>query len=151
MKQLLLIVLLAGLAGPVLSQQRVSQPASKNEVLQEKYCSSLFSTAHGEYFDLLDDRTTASAISYLNILDWLQGRVAGLQIFTARDLTRVPIIRNQLATVYVDEFRVSYDYLNSLPVADIAMIKIIKGPFVGNPGSAGGTIAIYTIRDDDEP
>ena len=37
-------------------------------------------------------------------------------------------------------------YLDMLPVTDIAMIKIIKGPFVGAWDGAGGAIVIYTIR-----
>ena len=149
MKKLFLIVFLSGLYWTGFGQ-RISQPRSKNELLQEKYCSALFSTPHGEYFDLLDESTSTTALSYFNILDWLQGRVAGLQVFTARDGTRIPVIRNQATTVYVDEMRVSYDYLNSLPVADIGMIKVIKGPFIGNPGAGGGTIAIYTILGEEE-
>jgi outer membrane receptor for ferrienterochelin and colicin len=42
-------------------------------------------------------------------------------------------------------------YLGDLPVADIAMIKVIKEPFVGAVGNgAGGVIAIYTMKGDDE-
>jgi len=41
--------------------------------------------------------------------------------------------------------------LNFLSVNDIAMIKVIKGPFVGAIGNGGGgTIAIYTIKAGDE-
>jgi len=36
------------------------------------------------------------------------------------------------------------------PVSDIAMIKIIKGPFLGGWGAGGGAIAIYTIRGDED-
>ena len=150
MKKLFLILILFVMALPVFSQQRIARPFSRAQVLNEKYCSSLFASPDGEYFDLLDEGTNIAAISYLNILDWLQGRVAGLRVFTTRDLVRIPFIRNALATVYIDEVRVSYDYLNLLPVSDIAMVKVIKGSFVGNPGAAAGAIAIYTIQGDDE-
>jgi hypothetical protein len=41
--------------------------------------------------------------------------------------------------------------LNDIPTADIAMIKVLKGPFVGAVGNGGGgTIAIYTVKGDDE-
>jgi outer membrane receptor for ferrienterochelin and colicin len=76
--------------------------------------------------------------------------VAGLQIYTTKNNLRIPFIRNQRAAVYVNEIRMDYDYLSMLPVNDIAMIKVIKGPFVGGWGGAGGAIAIYTIRGEDE-
>ena len=150
MKKLFFIVMILAFSLPAFSQKRLAQSKTKEEVLNEKYCSSLFSTLHADYFDLLDDRTTASSSAYLNVLDWLQGRVAGLQIYTTRNNIRIPFIRNQRAGVFVDEMWVSYDYLNMLPVTDIAMIKIIKGPFLGGWGSAGGAIAIYTIGGEDE-
>src|SRR5678815_3632618 len=38
------------------------------------------------------------------------------------------------------------NFVNSISVSDIAMIKVIKGPFGLLLGSGGGTIAIYTLR-----
>ena len=101
-------------------------------------------------FDILSDNTTVN--SYFNILDWLEGRVAGLQVFTLRNGIRIPVIRSQQTTIYVDEVPVSPDFLNSLPVTDIAMIKVIKTPFFGGSKGGGGAIAIYTINTgEDEP
>jgi hypothetical protein len=63
------------------------------------------------------------------------------------------VIRGSVATIFVDEIRMDASFLNSLAVNDIGMIKVIKGPFAGAIGNGGGgTIAIYTIRgeDDDE-
>lgn len=150
MKKLFFISLILAFSISVFAQKRVAQPKSKAEILNEKYCSGLFNTMNADYFDLLDEQNTASATSYLNVLDWLQGRVAGLQIYTTRYNVRIPFIRNQRASVFVDEIPVSYDYLNMLPVTDIAMIKIIKGPFSGGWSSGGGAIAVYTIRGEDE-
>ncbi len=151
MKKLFLIITVTVFTIPLFSQKRpdtyrVSQVKTKEELLNEEYCSPLFNTSNADYFDLLDDRVNSSAIAYLNVLDWLQGRVAGLQIYRANNNLRIPFIRNQRATVFVNEIRMDYDYLNMLPVTDIAMIKIIKGPFIGGWGGAGGAIAIYTIR-----
>ena len=139
---LLLNLSLAGWA------QGNKQPLTREEYLNETYCSGLFKTTEGTYFDFENDDNTTSAVSYLNVLDWLQGRVAGLQIYNYYNL-RIPVIRNRIATVFVDEMRVDLDYLNSLPIADIAMIKIIKTPFLGNWGAAGGAIAVYT-KDGEE-
>ena len=144
---LILLVCLSTLA--VLGQKRIA-PKSPEEKLNEEYCSGLFKMEDGIIFDLLSDNTTVN--SYFNILDWLEGRVAGLQVFTLRNGVRIPVIRGQQATVYVDEVPVSPDFLNSLPVTDIAMIKVIKTPFLGGFNGSGGAIAIYTTdTGDDEP
>ena len=150
MKKLFLIITAVAFSIPGFSQKRTTQLKTKEELLNEEYCSGLFTTHQAVYFDFLDDKMTTSAIGYVNVLDWLQGRVAGLQVYTTRNNLRIPFIRNQKAGVYINEVRVDYDYLSLLPVTDIAMIKIIKGPFVGGWGGAGGTIAIYTIRGEDD-
>ena len=142
------VILLSSIAA--FSQKRIATTKTKEELLNEKYCSGLFSTNEGTYFDFENDNVTLSARGYLNVLDWLQGRVAGLQVYKTRSNEFVPFIRNSLAGIYVDEIQVSASYLNSLPVTDIAMIKIIKGPFAGGFNSPGGVIAIYTVQGDDE-
>src|SRR5690349_7942843 len=114
---------------------------SPEEKLNDEYCSGSFKTYDGLIIDLVNKNESAK--SYLNILDWLQGRVAGLQIYYTRYGMPVPFIRNTRASIFVDEIPVDAGYLQDLPVADIALIKIIKEPFfaaVGNGG--GGVIAI---------
>ena len=149
MKNLILILFILP-ALSVAGQQRLPQPPSKAEILNEKYCSPMFASAHGEYFDMQYDPAAISANAYMNVLEWLKGRLAGLQVYQTRANVSIPYIRNQLATVYVDEIPVSFDYLNMLPVSDIAMIKVIKGPFIRNWGGSGGAIAIYTQDGEDE-
>jgi hypothetical protein len=150
MKKLVLFALVIIMSIAAFSQTRIARVKTKEERLNEQYCSGLFKTYDGTYFDLLNDNTTLSAKGYLNILDWLDGRVAGLQVYTARNNERLPFIRNSRAGIYVDEIAVSADFLNSLSVNDIAMIKIIKGPFAGAGNSPGGVIAIYTASGEDE-
>lgn len=137
----LLIAVLIGMA-----QTQVSQK-SRSEYLNDEYTSGLFKTATGTIFDIENESVQA----YFNILDWLDGRVAGLQVFVSRGGARIPVIRGSLATIFVDEMRMDPSFLNSLSTADIAMIKVIKGPFAGGVGnSGGGAIAIYTLRGEDE-
>ncbi len=150
MKKLLLIILILAFQIPASSQKRLSQPLSKGELLNKTYCSGLFNTQDAQYFDLVGDHANASVVGYQNVLDWLKGRVAGLQIFITGDNIRIPFIRNQRAAIYIDEIPVNYEYLNYLPVPDIAMIKIIKGPFAGNWNGAGGSIAIYTKSGEED-
>jgi hypothetical protein len=147
MKKLALILMVCLSTIVVFGQKRIA-PKSPEEKLNEEYCSGLFKMEDGIIFDLLSDNTTVN--SYFNILDWLEGRVAGLQVFTLRNGVRIPVIRGQQTTVYVDEVPVSPDFLNSLPVTDIAMIKVIKTPFLGGFNGGGGAIAIYTINTDED-
>ena len=122
---------------------------TSEQKLNNKYCSDLFRTHDGIIFDLQADNESAKA--YANVLEWLQGRVAGLQIYYTRSGTPIPFIRNMRASVFVDEIQVDPGFVNNLPTTDIAMIKVIKGPFVGAVGNGGGgTIAIYTVKGDDE-
>jgi len=120
---------------------------SPQEKLNDEYCSGSFKTYDGIIIDLVN--ANESAKSYLNILEWLQGRVAGLQIYYTRYGMPVPFFRNTRASIFVDEMPVDAGYLEDLPVTDIAMIKIIKEPFVGAVGNGGGgVIAIYTLKGD---
>jgi hypothetical protein len=123
---------------------------SQQEKLSNEYCTGLFKTSDGTIIDLMDDQNM-SVNGYTNVLEWLQGRIAGLQIYYTRNGTAVPFIRNTRASLFLDEIAVDPGFLRMLPVTDIAIIKVIKGPFAGAVGNGGGgTIAIYTIKGDDE-
>jgi hypothetical protein len=150
MKKIVLLVL-ASLFSVVIFAQRYNGKnyISPQEKLNNEYCTGLFKAYDGTIIDLLDNNE--SALSYLNILNWLDGRVAGLQIYYTWDRIPVPFIRNTRASIFVDEIPVSPQFLNDLPIADIAMIKIIKGPFAGDVGNgSGGVIAIYTVKEGDK-
>ena len=128
------------------AQQSISYK-SLDQKLNDTYCSGLFKSTDGTILDLVSN---PAAGAYMNILDWLQGRVAGLQVFITRNGTKIPYIRSQQTSVFVDEIPVSPGYLESLSSNDIAMIKVIKTPFMGSFNGSGGAIAIYTIRGDEE-
>jgi hypothetical protein len=149
MKKLIISAMILLVTLNAFSQKRIA-PKTREEKLNEEYCNGMFKSSEGQYFDLLNDNSATSVHGYYNILDWLQGRVASLQVFTLRDNSRLAVMRNSIAGIYVDEIQRTPDFLNSLPVSDIAMIKIIKGPFLGGFNSPGGAIAIYTIPADDE-
>jgi hypothetical protein len=149
-KRIVLLVC-ASLVGLITFAQRYSGKnyLSPEEKLNNEYCSGLFRTHDGIVFDLQNNNESAKA--YANVLEWLQGRVTGLQIYYTRSGTPVPFIRNTMAAVFVDEVQVDPSFLNNLSTPDIAMIKVIKGPFVGAVGNGGGgTIAVYTLKGEDE-
>jgi len=147
MKKILIIAALFTISFATLAQTRVSRPKSEKEILNDQYASGMFKSADGTIFDIENENVGA----YFNILDWLEGRIAGLQVFVSRSGVRVPVIRGSVATIYVDEIRTDASFLNSLSVHDIAMVKIIKGPFAGAIGNGGGgVIAIYTLKGEEE-
>ena len=148
MKKILLLAALFTTGFTVMAQVRVSRHLkSQQEILNDQYASGMFKSAEGTIIDVENENVQA----YFNILDWLEGRVAGLQVFVSGTGVRIPVIRGSVATIFVDEIRMDAPFLNSLPVNDIATIKVIKGPFAGAVGNGGGgTIAIYTIRADEE-
>ena len=147
MKKIFLIAALITITVGAMAQKYTSRVKSPKELLNDRYTSGLFKNAEGTIFDI-ENETLGT---YFNILDWLEGRVAGLQVFVSGSGVRVPVIRGSVATIFVDEMRMDALFLNALPVNDIAMIKVIKGPFAGAVGNGGGgTIAIYTIRADEE-
>lgn len=119
---------------------------SPEQQLNEQYCTGLFKSADGTILDVLDN---PSAVTYTNILDWLTGRVAGLQIYTTRSGTRIPIIRGSQARIFLNEMPIDAVFVNTIPSADIAMIKVIKQPFAGSFGNSPA-VAIYTVQPEEE-
>ncbi|MBS1654011.1 MAG: hypothetical protein JSU05_04130 [Bacteroidetes bacterium] len=116
-----------------------------SEKLTTDYCSPLFKYVDGTIITV----PYQAAGCYNNVLNWLDGRVAGLEIYYSRNHDPVPIIRGTRATIFIDEMPVSADFLETLSIYDIAFIKVIKEPFVGSIGN-NSAIAIYTLRGDEE-
>lgn len=115
---------------------------SLQEKLDEQYTSGLFSGSFARVFTVEDDPFAQSAIS---ILDYLQGKVAGLQISTAGEgsITR----RGSNTDVFLNETNADISLLQSTPMSDVALIKVFDPPFFGAPGGgAGGAVAVYTKK-----
>jgi hypothetical protein len=116
------------------------------EVMDEKYASGLFGGGDGYQFDLLNDKMSFTARS---IFEYLQAKVAGLQINTT---TNPPSLtwRGGSPELFLNETPIDADFMATLPISDIAYVKVFRPPFFspyGN-GSSGG-IAVYTRRGDD--
>ena len=116
------------------------------ELLDEKYTTGLFQGGDSYQFDLLND---PRAVGSLNIFNYLQGQVAGLTI----NMTSTPPTlqwRGGTPQLYLDEMIADPDMLSSIPISDVAYIKVLRPPFMGGTGGgASGAIAIYTRRGDD--
>ncbi len=119
---------------------------SKEQVLDERYSSGLFAGGDAQTFDFVNDPAAAGA---LDILSYLQGRVPGLMISgqgTGMSLSW----RGSTPDLYLDQFPLGVQQIQSLNVRDIAMVKVFRPPFFGSSGGgAGGAIAIYTKKGGD--
>jgi hypothetical protein len=116
-------------------------PETAKEKLNQKLSSPLFRSFNETIFDMVDENQ--DAIAYWNVLNWLQGRVAGLQVVQQQG-DWVPYIRGGKAACYINEIPVNPGLINDISISDIAMVKIIKGPFAGSFGGGNGAVAIYT-------
>lgn len=123
-----------------------AQSKSNKEKLNEQLSSGMFRSMNEDVFDFVNENQ--DAMSYQNILQWLQGRVAGLQI-QMQGSDYVPVIRGSRVQLYLDEMPVDPSMISGTPVSSIAMVKVIKSGFVGGiGGGGGGAVAIYTRRGD---
>jgi len=126
-----------------------SKIQTATEKMNKQLSSGLFQSNNEIVFDFVNEQQT-SVMGYTNILQWLQGRVAGLTV-QFQDGNFVPYIRGSQASLYIDEMPADANLIGSVNVSDIAMIKIIKGPFALMTSGGGGTIAIYTARGNIRP
>jgi hypothetical protein len=141
MKIILPLILTVFFATNLFAQKRYAPSSYREATPDSAYASPLFRNTEGTYFDLRNDNGSSGAQSHTNVLNWLQGRVAGLRVYNIGG-NAVPYIRNTRATIFLNEMRM-YDFdLSMLPVADIAIIKVIRNAF--GLGGSGSAIAIYT-------
>jgi hypothetical protein len=123
-----------------------NKAVSAEQKLNEQYCTGLFQSTDGTILNLVANPINGG---YLNILEWLDGRVAGLQVYNSRGVS-VPVLRGGVPGIFIDEIQVPLNEVSSLNVHDIALIKIIKTPFYGGFNSSYGAIAIYTVDTGEE-
>ncbi|MDQ6761084.1 MAG: hypothetical protein M3015_00480 [Bacteroidota bacterium] len=115
------------------------------QMLDEKYTSGLFRGGDGYQFDLLDDTRAAGSRS---IFDYLQGQVAGLQVNSSSSPPSLQW-RGGAPQLYLDEVSTDASFISSIPISDVAYIKVLRPPFMGSSNGGSGAIAIYTRRGDD--
>ncbi len=121
-----------------------SKKISAADKLEKEYASGLFSSGNARIFAVEDDPFAQSSMS---ILDYLRGKVAGLQINIAGpdggSITR----RGSNTDVFLNEMNIDISLLQSTPISDVAMIKVFDPPFFGSfGGGAGGAVAVYTKK-----
>lgn len=124
--------------------QEVNVNAKKpEESIEKRYTSGMF-TGDGYSFDLTKENPTA-----LNVFQYLQSRVAGLQI--TGDYNNPSLSwRGGAPTLYLNEMQSDVSMLSTLSMQDIALVKVFRPPFMGGfGGGANGAIAVYTKKGGD--
>jgi hypothetical protein len=123
-----------------------SKAKSNTQALDERYSSGLFAGGDAQVFDFLND---PAALGGIDIISYLQGRVAGLVINRSGASTSMSW-RGATPDLYLDQMQVGADFIQSINVRDIAMVKVFRPPFFGSMGGgSGGAIAIYTKKGGD--
>jgi len=118
-----------------------AKKVDKKAELDKQLSSGKFSSMNATIFDLVNENKDAQTSQ--NILQWLQGRAAGLTFTMDGSGNYIPSIRGSQASLFLDEMPVDASMISSLPISSIAMVKVLK-----NDGLVGNAIAIYTRRGD---
>ncbi len=114
------------------------------EKMEEKYVTGMFG-GDGFSFDLVNDPL---ANTYQSIFQYLQGKVAGLQI-TGAGMEPSLSWRGGAPVLYLNEMRADASMIASTPVSDIAYIKVLRPGSSVVFGGGNGVISIYTRKGGD--
>ena len=121
----------------VVLKTRVKSPEEK---LDEKYTSGFFSGGDATIFDVGGDPLARSSLTVLN---YLQAKVAGLQI-SVNGSTATATWRGKEPSFFLNETSTQLDQVQNISMNDVAMIKVFRPTFfnASNSGDGGG-IAVY--------
>lgn len=123
-----------------------SRVKTRIEQMDEFYTSGLFRSYNSTAFDLIKDLRAASSFS---IFDFLKGRIAGLRILGWVGGKPTVIWGQSPVTFYLDEIPTDAELLSSMPMSNLAYVKLIRPPFFGPLSSGGGAISVYTKKGND--
>ncbi len=132
-----------------------AQKKSKKDLLNDEFTSGAFSDQTRSHTIIPDD--DPSFLGAQNLFEYLKGRFPGLSINSETD--KNPISRRNFTTaLFVDEISQTIvtpfgeliedgDYISTIPMTNVAMVKIFDPPFIGAIGNGpGGALAVYLKR-----
>lgn len=115
---------------------------SRKDQMDELYSSGLFK-GDGYTFVVEDDPSAAGAMT---VLQYLQGKVAGLQISGSGTQMSMSW-RGGTPSLFYNEMPSDIGMVQNMSMTDIAMIKVFRPPFFGAiGGGSGGAIAVYAKK-----
>lgn len=119
---------------------------TNEQKMDEKYASGMFSGGDSRNFDVTNDPFAAASQT---VFQYLQGKVAGLQISTNGGTPSLSW-RGGSPVFYLDEMQSDVSMINNLNMNDVAYIKVFSPGSTGViSSSGGGAIAIYTKKGGD--
>jgi hypothetical protein len=133
-----------------LSEVRVySQTKSRLQELDKRYANGLFQSGNSRTFNIIDDPMAATR---MNVFEYLQGQIAGLQIIRTGAFNYSVSWRQSSTALFLDEMpMMNAADMSHISMSDVALIKVFNPPFMGGFGNgAGGAIAVYTRRGGDD-
>lgn len=121
-----------------------SKAKSKMQEYEENYISGLFRNENAYTFDGLESDDLANSPS----LGWyLQQKVPGLTVIVDSSFTEIFKWREEVCSIFIDEFEVMPGEHTIIFPKDIAMLKVFRPPFQYSSSTGfGGGIAIYTKK-----
>lgn len=116
---------------------------SRQEKMDQEYTSGLFRGGDGYTFITEDDRLATASQT---VLQYLQGKVAGLQIITNGSQSSLSW-RGGAPALYLNEMQGDVSMIQNIAMNDVAMVKVFRPPFFGAfGGGSNGAIAVYTKK-----
>jgi hypothetical protein len=118
-------------------------------ILDERYARGAFTSSARQVIDLINNPPS----SYGNVFQYLQGRYSYLTIsgtppnYTVQYRGSMSLSGGPMyMALFLDEFPTDAIQIATVPLQNIAMIKIFSAGIVGGPG---GALAIYTKKPED--
>lgn len=120
----------------VVVKAKIKSPEQK---MNEEYTSGFFTGNDGYTFLTENDPFAKTA---LTVLDYLQSKVAGLQVSTSGEGSIS--WRGNATSIFLNESTSDISMIKSVSMNDVAMIKVFRPPFFGaTGGGSGGAVAVY--------
>ncbi len=122
--------------GTVTVKAKIKSPEEK---MDEEYTSGFFTGGDGYTFLTENDPFAKTA---LTVLDYLQSKVAGMQVSTQGQGSIT--WRGSATSIFLNESQSDISMIKSVSMNDVAMIKVFRPPFFGaTGGGSGGAVAVY--------
>lgn len=131
--------------GKVLSEIKIKKKIiNPKQLLNDRYTSNFFVGGNSKSLDV---RNNPSASAAINFFYYLVGKLAGVDVSTDEPLG--VSLRGRPLALFLNQVPIPADVLATIPVSEIAYIKIIY-PFVLSIGDGYyGAVSVYTRKGED--